>query len=467
MNHRIVPLEATQDALTVWVGVGGAFPGPRDLLVGTDQRIPLGQAWQEWQTKGTFRLASQRVQVTGLEPGRRYELKLMDGDEELARAAGATLPLDLPTLDQLPFVLLLASCYFYRMDGDGAVGAALMSLPADAKPHVTFLTGDQVYLDAPFPRFLWPMSEEALEADLTATYLETWGLATDFPGLAPVLREGATFMTSDDHELWNNAPTPGAAVTNTWTGGGRAHWLKLATTLYDRFQSSKRSASFKVGRLSFHVVDTRLDRTADRKTFAPVIEMDAIRDWVTGLDGPGILVVGQPIFTNRAGWKGHFLDWGLPDFDQYGDLVRVLTSSQHDLMVLTGDVHFGRAAYCALPSGARLFEVISSPLALVDKRVGGHWKQPPDRFPSDAVPGVGPAEILHNPGHKLATPQFATLGCWANGPRVRITVTAWPIPPRGIHPSAPWCSTRPCPKEGHHDPVPSILGRVVQRQPPL
>ncbi len=69
MGHLLVPLEATQTAATVWVGVVGRAPGTLSLDGGgADRSIDGG--WREWQTHGVPRLWSQRkpghVVLTGV-----------------------------------------------------------------------------------------------------------------------------------------------------------------------------------------------------------------------------------------------------------------------------------------------------------------------------------------------------------------------------------------------------------------
>jgi hypothetical protein len=184
------------------------------------------------------------------------------------------------------------------------------------------------------------------------------------------------------------------------------------------------------------VLDTRLARMRDRSQFVAPRELAALGAWVDALEGPGALVIGQPIFAEPAGWRGNFTDWGLADYDQYADLVRILMRARHDLLVLTGDVHFGRVSGCTLPSGASLVEVIASPFALVDPRVGGHWRPPPPVFPALPVAGVTQTAIWHNDAYRLATNQFATLEFSADGSRVLTSVKSWPIPPLGRAPTS-------------------------------
>ena len=158
--------------------------------------------------------------------------------------------------------------------------------------------------------------------------------------------------------------------------------------------------------------------------------------WVAALTGPGVLVVGQPILADKHGWSGQFLDWGLADYTQYQEMVRILGRSSHDIVVLTGDVHFGRIAGCLLPSGSDLIEVIASPLALVDEHAGGSWSAPPPLFPAFPVPGTTQRATWFEEDYRITANHFATVEFAADGLRVRMTVRAWPIPGIGQPPSA-------------------------------
>jgi hypothetical protein len=185
-----------------------------------------------------------------------------------------------------------------------------------------------------------------------------------------------------------------------------------------------------VGRLSFCVADTRMRRDADETAFMDAADLTQVRQWIAGLSGPGVLVLGQPLFADTAGVLGHLFDWGLPDYAQFPDLVRALMESQHDIVALTGDVHYARAARCLLPSGRRLIEIISSPLALVDEKVGRKWSAAPERFPAVPVPGVKAADITHYPdNHDPFTEtreHFVTLQFNADGAKVRLQALCWP-----------------------------------------
>ena len=435
MTHMLVPIEASQTTAGVWVGIVGVEPGHLTLQVGDASPRVVEDDWIAFTTWDRVRVRAQRVVVDGLQPGRRYPLRLVEGTAVRATATTATLPDALPAIGERPFTCLLGSCFGRLSDGAGAVGAAVAKLPAQYRPDATLLCGDQVYLDAPFARFLTSIhSGEDLRAALLETYLSTWTQDGPGAGFAQVLRQGATYFSSDDHELWNNAPSRSPAVLNSWFGGPRDEYRSVATALYDLFQTPSRTARLKIGRLSIIVVDARMDRTSDRKRLMPDSRMVELGTWVDDLEGPGVLVIGQPILSSRAGWRGHFLDWGLPDFRQYEDLVRAVQRSRHDIVVLTGDVHFGRLAGCRLPSGAELYEVIASPFALVDQRLEREWHAPPGRFPDSGIPGTTGCNVWVDDRYREARDHFATIGFTAVGTRVHMDVQAWPIPAPGLAP---------------------------------
>lgn len=437
MTYLLVPHEASSNAATLWVGAVTEQADGLMLEIGGRQPTAPPGNWMTFEVRGQPLVRAQRVRIGGLDADRRYPVRLLANGVERATATLATLPDELPTLDARPLVCLLGSCFCMLTDG-GSAGAAFFGMPAPALPHVKFLCGDQVYLDAPAFRYLRFFGEEDLRAELLSKYVETWGQLGAASGFARLLREGATYFLSDDHEFWNNAPMKTPLVRNTYwwpIGDSGASWKRIASELYRLFQAPGLSATFKVGRLSFRVLDTRLARAHDRSLLVPVDEMAALEQWVLALDGPGVLVVGQPMFVREAGPRGNLFDWGLPDFGQYGHFVRALQRSQHDVLILTGDVHYGRVSTCRMAGGAMLIEIVASPFALVDPHARGKWAEPPGMFPAVPVAGATQAPTGFRSAHHLEDNHFATLEFWADGPRVRVAVRAWPIPQAGGPPA--------------------------------
>ena len=175
------------------------------------------------------------------------------------------------------------------------------------------------------------------------------------------------------------------------------------------------------------VADTRIARTGDRVVVHGAVAVRCARSvGQRPARARAILVLGQPIFTGGAGLKGYIADWGLPDFDQYRDLVRCLASTPHDIVVLTGDVHFGRVASCTAPGGRQIVELIASPFALVDGFARGQWKPAPAMYPAVPVPG--------DPGSPTTTRRISqianhamTVGFNAAGQEIGMNARSWPI----------------------------------------
>jgi hypothetical protein len=294
-----------------------------------------------------------------------------------------------------------------------------------------FLCGDQVYLDAPWQHYASTRhSVEELETELFEKYESTW---TQTPrGFLDLLKNGANYFSSDDHEYWNNAPDRAPAVRDTYwpVGNRRLDWLRIARELFSAFQTPDLVSSFNVGMLSFINVDTRFGREADQSAFMTKGDLAKVKRWVNGLRGPGVMVIGQPLLASKSGWlglKGQFFDWGLPDFQQYADLINILVASKQTIVILTGDVHYGRIATCTLASGVKLIEVISSPLALVDDAVGHKWDPPPKFFPDFDVPFIVRSNQIEIEKFDYSENQFMTLEFYADGATVRMLVKAWPV----------------------------------------
>ena len=195
------------------------------------------------------------------------------------------------------------------------------------------------------------------------------------------------------------------------------------------FQNSTPVTTFGVGPLSFLIPDTRSNRSADETDFMLPTDLQTVGQWIQNLSGPGVLVVGQPLFIHKAGLlRGTFADWNLSDFSQYGQLARLLVQSPHSIVILSGDVHYGRIAWCAPFSGGELIEVISSPMSLVDRLAEGSWAEAPDSFPPFALSGVVRAQVqtLAEETFSPITSHFLTLEFAATGARVHMTVRFWP-----------------------------------------
>jgi hypothetical protein len=432
----LVPHEVGVDRVELWVGALDETVGPDSLsvsVVGGPAPIGVGH-WDGTVAAGVRSVAFRRLTIDGLEARGRYRFELRRDGELVSDATATTLPDRLPSFDERPFTIMLGSCFARAADGAGNAGRAYSLLPADAQPDLKILCGDQVYLDQPTTEFLvhTHTAEDLLERHL-ANYASAW---TQSGGFRELLRAGGTFFCSDDHDFWNNAPNSTVIARDTWSDDGRAAWDAAARTMYATFQRppSQAPAIVRVGQLSVYVADTRLDRTTGQDAFMTDAALTAIEAWLAGLDGPGCLVVGQLVFAGRAGWKGRWMDWGLPDFAQYDRLARALLAAEHSVVVLTGDVHFGRVAVCERTPGRDIVEVVASPLALVAPFPANTWKPAPTSFPDQAIPGLSRRPVRTAEAFRLNVNQFSTIGFSRSGSFVRMSVRAWPVETNGRMP---------------------------------
>lgn len=395
------------------------------------RRWPLA-AWQTWSAPGDPRtfVHFADVEIRELQPDRAYPLHLVANGQSRPIVQVRTLPASVPPVGQPPLIVMLGSCFCRRKDSAGEVGRTFAQLPAGARPHLKILAGDQVYLDSPWYRFVPHQSPGTLGRTFLENYLSTWGQSGDQQGFQQLLGDGANYFCPDDHEFWNNAPFACTFASNTWTKNGRQQWRGLASDLYSIFQTDTSHQVLRVGDLEFLILDTRSSRSGPddpepKRWLMSQGDFDVLENWVTGLRGPGFLVLGQPIFAKEAGFLGRFADWNYPDFSQYRDLCRVLLSSRQTIVVLTGDVHYGRFASATLRSGAELIELISSPMALVDGSAGGDWNGAPDWFPT--TPGQVPARrrVETERSWKRFANHFVTLELNATGAGLRLSVRSW------------------------------------------
>lgn len=432
MSYLLIPHEVSSTTAVVWVGViNEAFDRAQVVIESNVGQLPVPtNAWQNWRSQnGQWNLDYQRVFLQGLQPRTTYPLRLRVGGVLRADAEVTLLPARVPAATE-PFIVLLGSCFFYREDDEGKAGSTYYHMPAGERPDIKILCGDQVYLDAPARDFIvaLPHREKTLEALFFDTYQKTWSQSSVTSGFQQLLKRGANFFSSDDHEYWNNAPNRSFA-NNTWTKGGRETWLRVARDIYRVFQTTATVTTFNVGNLSFCIADTRINRDPDRVNFMLDTDLDRVAQWVQGLEGPGVLVVGQPILSKKSSFIMGRLDASLADYKQYDRLVAILKTAQHSLVILTGDVHYGRVASAPLNPmlGTEIIEVISSPMSLVDKVAEGKFEPAPEIFQQTETVN----EFAFNQRHFL-TLEFSA----ASSKRPDMRIKFWRIVPTGELPKS-------------------------------
>jgi hypothetical protein len=440
MSFLLIPHEVTQNEAVIWLGIAsepGTDPALTALKIGGAD-LPLGP-WDSYTTRsGLNTIHYQYLLVGGIQSGSEYLLELFLGGQVVAQARVRTLPDVLEPLGGNPFTILLASCFCSSRSESISLGATYLNLQRLIRTDLKILCGDQVYLDDPALYFLWNThSYEELEDLLFRNYIRTWTqmgwseAGTFEGGYQQMLQNGANFFSSDDHEFWNNAPNWASLVRDTWSRSGRDNWWDIANKLLRVFQTLNTRRVFKIGDLSFLILDTRVNRDEARNRLLSDEDLEALRTWVNGLDGLGVVVLGQPIFTEKSGWKGRFLDWSFPDYGQYEEIMRVLYRTEHSILVLSGDVHFGRIASIQIKDNVYLYEIIASPTALVDAKVGGAWVAAPERIPVSSIPGAISLEVTNNYDFQFTKNHFLTLSFYRDGVGTRVVTNVVEITGNG------------------------------------
>jgi hypothetical protein len=442
---RLVAHEAGTDWITAWLGVldstarppagtltvrGRSVAVPADGWHGltVDRELPA-QARTVW---------TQKLRIAGLPAGQRHEVEAAVGSDR-ARCTASTLPDRLPGPLDPPFVVLLGSCFASYRAAEGLPGRTVVGLPPDYAPHAKLLIGDQVYLDNPAWEVL-PRARGALAERLLRKYLDTWGQGDSHNGFAAILGRGSTWFLADDHEFWNNHPN-WSPLLATRGANARQQWASIATALFAGFTGRPAAEltqpqRFAVGPIEFYLADTRFGRQPGDAEFMAPAALDDLLAWLRdpGRPWPSVLVLSAPLFTEPSGWFGAtFADRTLANYAQYPRLADAILECRRSLLVLAGDVHFGRVAIVRRRSDLELIEIVASPLALVSELVGGKFTDAPAEFPVRV--GRQPRQPVSQPAwHGWSRPErglvsnhFFTLSFTGTEQSVSVHLAAWPI----------------------------------------
>lgn len=342
---------------------------------------------------------------------------------------------------------VLASCFWLNDDKDGNYAAGVRQLTKIEQPAFKLLIGDQVYQD-------WPPNLKPL-GDPTARYARRYDQYWGHPAYQEVLTASANFFTCDDHEFWNGFPERAFQVPYTLTEGGREDNARAAKDLFRYYQTATNPDGrawfqFSVGLVSFFVTDSRSERThfkIDDPHFFSAAQWDALEAWAAGLQGPGVLVLGQPLFGKKGDWK----EPALRDYE--GDFARLCGvfetalagSPPHDILILTGDIHRARhftATLAGMPGAADVHELVASAAS----RIGPEIREPHvnddglkftvvnrgqprtwDALPVKVLPKAGIPTADNNLGVIRMAP--GSLYPDTGQPRVRFTLTIWSLRP--------------------------------------
>ena len=372
------PLEAGR-GWRIWYSRPGTedfAPQPVEVrLRGTVQALKRpGGEWRPFPTEGLpRRMGILTVELADPRPGELYEIRV----PEAGTFRWRTLPTEVG--DGVRFIL--ASCFWLPADKEGTYERAVKELVKHGDhPHFKLLVGDQVYQDYPplVPR-------DDMRGPFTKRYEEYWGSEP----YRYALSSSPNFFTSDDHEFWNNFPERQPWIPYTWDrfrkGSGEA-----ARTTFHHFQyganpEERPFCRFTIDPVSFFVSDARSERddiTAREPHFFSEEQWQELETWARELEGPGVLVLGQPLFDREGGKT----DRSLASFSKdYGRLCAVFEEAlrrpdPHDILILTGDIHtgrYGRATLVGVPGG-EVHEFVASPVSRVGPFIG---KASPKRVP--------------------------------------------------------------------------------------
>jgi hypothetical protein len=421
MKNRwsLVIHEVAEKTVNIWVGtLFHDLRKPKKVTVkifDRDQRVVNEKyiAKDEWERP--FRqISSQRFckQLTfnGLLPGCDYKIILEEHFDNnlnqeaffLSSGTFTTLPISIEEMEH-GFTVGLGSCFYEEFDGVNVGTSFEILSKADNfpyKPHIKFLTGDQVYLDIGWDS-LSTIPKEIRER-VANDYALHW------QALRGVLRNGGTWFLSDDHEFWNNYP-----LVQGWSPFIQAlripsikkAWLGTARDGVNNVQCVSPVRFFSISNeLSFCVADLRAYRS--KKNVLPEKHLNCILKWLRALTNPGILVLSQPVMEKISGdGDRNFVFYKR----QYKKVIKAIHDAEHDVLVLSGDVHHGRISKVEFPNRSnKLVEVVSSPMSnlsgissIATSEITKESRL--KKFPPITVPGVPSADISYQSPWKVSS----------------------------------------------------------------
>jgi hypothetical protein len=355
-----------------------------------------------WEPLPTLAGVDRRMGILTLtlaspDPGSIYELHIPEADPMGVDDARIYRWRSSPDSVDAGVTFLFASCFWRQNDKEGSYGAAVAELAKLDLPAFKVLMGDQLYEDYPI-NWILPRSSLDLYSERYESY---WGDTA----YRSVLASSPNYFLCDDHEFWNDYPERQVHLPRTWLSSDRREIGEIANDLYHRYQRSANPDaagyySFSIGPgaasppVSFFVSDSRSGRTYvsdDPRHFFKDGQWTAFETWAEGLDGPGILIIGQPIFQRDGDWKDHSLsNFG----DDYGRLCQTLQRtlsggdgrSPHDVLVLTGDIHNGRFGVGTVrgPAAPEMYEFVASPASHIGPYLfAPHVQEAPTRFAAE------------------------------------------------------------------------------------
>jgi hypothetical protein len=329
----------------------GHFTPPAPEISQNGQSVPLqplAQPVQLGPVDGRY-FALQTVRLQHPNPGSTYTIRF-PSLPQISPLRWRTMPDSLPS-EGVSF--LLGSCFWRNDDKEGSYSAAVRTLTQKYTPVFKLLVGDQVYQDYPSA-----IGHSAPHFQYAERYSAYWG----DPAYQEVLRACPNYFVGDDHEFWNDYPERQSFIPYTFTQASRDARGQAAAALYKLYQTSLNPSpgpwfKFSVAGVQFFVADTRSDREkcdGSSAKFMSGAQWKDLEDWFDSLTGPGVLVLGQPMFLKDGDWKDHSLSNFENEFDRLCMLIKqryrgkkrdnsiASDGKPHQILMLSGDIHHGR-----------------------------------------------------------------------------------------------------------------------------
>ncbi|WP_299079786.1 hypothetical protein [uncultured Paraglaciecola sp.] len=452
--------KVTATSVELWAGtLFGTLRKPKlaRLVVSLNDKevhredISLKQ-WQRPFNRMSQRFYDSRL-VTGLQAGLGYKVDFyqrLEGEEHqgldqwqlLRSGTFSTLPIALSSNKNHAFTVALSSCFYEHRDSGQAARAfkALYERGAESvKPDIKFMVGDQVYLDIGLDS-LSPLTNEVRQR-VAEDYAKHW------QALGSMLARGGAWMLPDDHEFWNDYPFYDGLlptlfmlkirkIRNAWKGASRDGVLNV--------QQSSKVDIFEIGSdLSFCVADLRSYRS--KTQFIDNQGFEQMITWAEELTKPGVLVIPQVLLAEKNKLERNLLSFK----KQYSQLITAMASTGHDIVVMSGDVHFGRIAQVKMgENGGQLIEVVSSPMSNLtglNSLASDKAKKTPKQFPDPneiKIPNIEPQTVQYDKNFNVLTKKgfplsaywrertrehFMTVSFHKNAKSVGMSVQAWRI----------------------------------------
>lgn len=397
MKLALYPRLGGTDRLRVWLGLTDCKRPPSVQWRLDGQRLapervvtlrPLQPVRDDNLSEdGERRIYSGLYEIPGVTAGAAHQVKAIINDHEnpekrevLCRAR--TLPSEVPPQG---LHILLCSCFHATEARAGGLLKTIASIrqryppdPNGRGPDLTLLMGDQVYLDLPTLEDL-PEAPVLLARNFEKKYRTNWFDGDDGRNLVPILEAGPSVAVPDDHEFWNNYPHVSPIVGNSWSKAGRKNWRHAALACYQGFQAPAGiepgdPVVFDIPPFSFFLADTRSARRERQLMTSKAL--NKLQSWSRKLEDNrriGVFLSGQSLLAEKAGTlSGAITDWELPNYDDFDTVVDTLVHGRQPLLLLTGDVHWGRVVRARVSDSPNpetdlrpLSEIIVSPAALV------------------------------------------------------------------------------------------------------